>query len=125
MTEHPTNGLDDIVHQRVRLGILAIAHQARRVEFSFLRTTLQLTAGNLGQHLTVLENAALVHIEKGYEGKRPRTWVTLTAVGQSALRQEITHLKQLIRQVEHATPQQAAPQTPVPPVTDPAELRGT
>ena len=36
MTEHPTNGLDDVVHQRVRLGILAIAHQARRVEFGFL-----------------------------------------------------------------------------------------
>jgi hypothetical protein len=32
-----------------------------------------LTAGNLGQHLSVLEKAELVHIEKGYEGKRPRT----------------------------------------------------
>lgn len=100
MTEHPITGLDDVVHQRVRLGILAIAHQARRVEFGFLRTTLQLTAGNLGQHLTVLENAGLVAIEKGYEGKRPRTWVTLTPAGQTALRQEIAHLKQLIHQVE-------------------------
>jgi DNA-binding MarR family transcriptional regulator len=102
MTEHPANGLDDVVHQRVRLGILAIAHEARRVEFGFLRTTLQLTAGNLGQHLTVLEKAELVHIEKGYEGKRPRTWVTLTTAGQTALREEIAHLKQLIQQVEQA-----------------------
>ncbi|WP_433112016.1 transcriptional regulator [Micromonospora sp. CA-246542] len=100
MTDHPTNGLDDVVHQRVRLGILAVAHQARQVEFGFLRTTLQLTAGNLGQHLTVLEKAELIRIEKGYEGKRPRTWVTLTAAGQAALREEITHLKQLIQQVE-------------------------
>lgn len=100
MTEHPTNGLDDVVHQRVRLGILAIAHQARQVEFGFLRTTLQLTAGNLGQHLTVLENAGLVHIEKGYEGKRPRTWVTLTETGQAALRQEIAQLKRLIHELE-------------------------
>jgi len=37
MTGHPTNGLDDTVHQRVRLGILTIAHEARRVEFSYLR----------------------------------------------------------------------------------------
>lgn len=102
MTEHPTNGLDDVVHQRVRLGIMAIAHQARQVEFGFLRTTLQLTAGNLGQHLTVLEKAELIQIEKGYEGKRPRTWVTLTAAGQAALRDEIAHLKQLIQQVEQA-----------------------
>jgi DNA-binding MarR family transcriptional regulator len=102
MTEHPSNGLDDVVHQRVRLGILAIAHEARRVEFGFLRTTLDLTAGNLGQHLTVLEKAELVDIEKGYEGKRPRTWVSLTPAGESALRQEITHLKQLIQQVERS-----------------------
>jgi DNA-binding MarR family transcriptional regulator len=102
MTGHPANGLDDVVHQRVRLGIMAIAHHARQVEFGFLRTTLQLTAGNLGQHLTVLEKAELIQIEKGYEGKRPRTWVTLTAAGQAALRDEIAHLKQLIQQVEQA-----------------------
>ncbi|WP_433619519.1 transcriptional regulator [Dactylosporangium sp. CA-139114] len=81
---------------------MAIAHQARQVEFGFLRTTLQLTAGNLGQHLTVLEKAELIQIEKGYEGRRPRTWVTLTAAGRAALRDEIAHLKQLIQQVEQA-----------------------
>jgi DNA-binding MarR family transcriptional regulator len=81
---------------------MVIAHQARQVEFGFLRSTLQLTAGNLGQHLTVLEKAELIRIEKGYEGKRPRTWVTLTAAGQAALRDEINHLKQLIQQVEQA-----------------------
>ena len=100
---HATNELDDIVHQRVRLGILTIAHEARRVEFGFLRTTLDLTAGNLGQHLTVLEKAGLVLIEKGYEGKRPRTWVSLTAAGEIALRDEIAQLKRLIAQMERAT----------------------
>jgi DNA-binding MarR family transcriptional regulator len=99
---HATNELDDVVHQRVRLGVMTIAHEARRVEFGFLRTTLDLTAGNLGQHLTVLEKAGLVHIEKGYEGKRPRTWVTLTPAGETALREEITQLKRLIQQVERA-----------------------
>jgi hypothetical protein len=39
---HPVNGLEDVVHQRVRLGILTIAHQARRVEFGYLRTQLEL-----------------------------------------------------------------------------------
>jgi DNA-binding MarR family transcriptional regulator len=112
MTEHPANALDDVVHQRVRLGVLAITHEARRVEFGFLRTTLNLTAGNLGQHLAVLEKAGLVDIEKGYEGKRPRTWVVLTTAGETALRAEIAHLKQLIQQVEHGTPRAAtAPAT--------------
>ena len=100
MTDHPVNGLDEVVHQRVRLGILTVTHQARRAEFGFLRTTLDLTPGNLAQHLAVLENAGMVHLEKGYEGKRPRTWVTLTPAGQKALRAEVAHLKQLIRDVE-------------------------
>lgn len=100
MTGHPVNGLDDIVHQRVRLGILTIAHEGRRVEFGYLRTTLELTAGNLSQHLATLEHAGLVTIDKGYEGKRARTWVTLTKAGHSALRKEIADLKRLINQLE-------------------------
>jgi DNA-binding MarR family transcriptional regulator len=97
---HPVTGLDDVVHQRVRLGILTIAHEARRVEFGYLRTQLQLTAGNLSQHVSVLEAAGLVEVEKGYEGKRGRTWITLTAAGTSALAEEIGRLKLLIARVE-------------------------
>lgn len=100
MTAHPVNGLDDVVHQRVRLGILTIAHEARRVEFGYLRATLALTAGNLSQHLSTLENAGLIVIDKGYEGRRARTWVRLTRAGRTALADEIRHLKQLIHQVE-------------------------
>lgn len=100
MSDHPTNGLDDVVHQRARLGILTIAQQARRVEFGYLRTSLDLTPGNLSQHLGVLENAGLISIEKGYAGKRARTWVTLTRAGRSALAEEIAQLKALISQLE-------------------------
>jgi DNA-binding MarR family transcriptional regulator len=102
MIGHPANGLDDVVHQRVRLGILTIAHEARRVEFSYLRTSLELTAGNLSQHLSVLENAGLITLEKGYAGKRARTWITLTKAGRAALAEEITQLKLLISQIERA-----------------------
>lgn len=104
MTSHPANGLDDVVHQRVRLGILTVAHEARRVEFGFLRTSLELSAGNLSQHLGVLENAGHISIEKGYAGKRPRTWITLTRLGRAALAEEIAHLKLLISRVEDAEP---------------------
>jgi DNA-binding MarR family transcriptional regulator len=97
---HPVTGLDDVVHQRVRLGILTIAHAARRVEFGYLRTQLELTAGNLSQHLAVLETAGLVEVEKGYAGRRARTWITLTAAGSTALAEEIGRLKLLIARVE-------------------------
>jgi DNA-binding MarR family transcriptional regulator len=102
---HPANGLDDVVHQRVRLGILTIAHEARQVEFGFLRTQLELTAGTLSQHLGVLETAGLIEVEKGYAGRRARTWITLTRAGQTALADEIARLKQLISRVESANRQ--------------------
>lgn len=97
---HPVTGLDDVVHQRVRLGILTIAHEARRVEFGYLRTQLELTAGNLSQHLGVLEAAGLVEVEKGYAGRRGRTWITLTPAGEAALAAEVARLKQLIARVD-------------------------
>jgi DNA-binding MarR family transcriptional regulator len=95
--EHPTNGLDEIVHQRHRLGILTIAAEAKRTEFGYLRETLGLTAGNLSRHLTVLEDAGLVEVEKGYKGRRPRTWVRITRRGRSALAAELDVLAGLVR----------------------------
>jgi DNA-binding MarR family transcriptional regulator len=100
VTGHPANGLNDVVHQRVRLGILTIAHEARKVEFGYLRESLELTAGNLSQHLAVLDKAGLVTIDKGYAGKRARTWITLTKAGRAALREEIDQLRQLIAQID-------------------------
>ena len=97
---HPTNGLDDTVHQRARLGILAVLHETPRAEFSFLREALDLTAGNLSRHLQVLEEAGLIKVDKGYEGRRARTWVRITRPGRAAFGSEIGRLKELIRRVE-------------------------
>jgi DNA-binding MarR family transcriptional regulator len=108
LTAHPVTGLDEVVHQRVRLGILTIAHEARRAEFGYLRTQLDLTGGNLSKHLSVLEAAGLIDVEKGYAGKRGRTWITLTAAGSTALTDEIDRLKLLIARVE--TPAAPAPE---------------
>lgn len=57
---HPAQRLDDTVHQRVRLGILAVLSEASRADFGFLRDTLDLTDGNLSRHIAVLEQAGLV-----------------------------------------------------------------
>ncbi len=95
--EHPTNGLVETVHQRHRLGILTITSEARRAEFGYLREALDLTPGNLSRHLTVLEDAGMVKVEKGYEGRRPRTWVTITRRGRSALAAELDALAALVR----------------------------
>ncbi|RZS32800.1 winged helix DNA-binding protein [Herbihabitans rhizosphaerae] len=94
--DHPTNGLDDVVHQKHRLGILTIAAESKRVEFGYLREALDLTAGNLSRHLTVLVDAGLLTMEKGYDGKRPRTWVGITRSGRAALHKEISALRALV-----------------------------
>lgn len=99
---NPTDGLDEIVHQRVRLGILTVTHAARRVEFGYLLEALELTGGNLSQHLRVLETAGLVRIEKGTHGRKPRTWVSITARGRRALLHEISALKAIVNRVEGA-----------------------
>ena len=96
----PIEDLDDTVHQRVRLGILNIANESRKVEFRFLQETMGLTAGNLSQHIRVLEEAGLIGVQKGTEGRRPRTWVSITRVGKVALRQEVAVLKALVSRVE-------------------------
>ena len=94
---HPTRALNDTVHQRHRLGVLTITAEARRAEFGYLREALGLTPGNLSRHLSVLEEAGLVTLEKGYAGRRPKTWVRITADGRAALTAELAALTELLR----------------------------
>jgi len=93
---HPTNALDDVVHQRARLGILAVLAEAQRADFNYLRETLTLTDGNLSRHLQVLEDAGCVKITKVFEGKRPRTWISATKLGREAFAREIAALRELV-----------------------------
>jgi DNA-binding HxlR family transcriptional regulator len=95
---HPATALDETVHQRHRLGILAITSKARQADFGYLRETLGLTSGNLSTHLTVLADAGLIQVEKGYEGRRPRTWVSITRLGRAALAAEMEALTRLVRE---------------------------
>ncbi len=97
--DHPTVGLDETVHQRHRLGILTITSRAGQADFGYLREALGLTPGNLSTHLTVLEEAGLVQVQKGYEGRRPRTWVSITRQGRAALAAEMAALAKLASQL--------------------------
>jgi DNA-binding MarR family transcriptional regulator len=96
---HPTAGFDDLVHQPTRLAILVILHEARRADFGYIKQALSLTDGNLGRHLNALEQSGLISIEKGYEGRRPRTWATLTAGGRKALDRELREMEGLLKRL--------------------------
>src|ERR1022692_5045449 len=101
--ESPTKGIDEVVHQRVRLGLLTIANEARRVEFRFLQESMALTAGNLSQHIRVLEEAGFIRVTKGAAGRRPRTWVSITRAGRTALHAEVASLRALTHRAANAS----------------------
>ena len=107
MSQHPTRDLDDVVHHRTRLGILAVLREVDEAEFGYLRDALDLTDGNLSRHLRTLEDAGHVRIRKGYLGKRPRTWAHLTPAGASALDHEVAALRELVRRLDRHGPAQA------------------
>jgi DNA-binding MarR family transcriptional regulator len=94
--------LDDVIQQRVRLGVLAILAEINRCDFAYLRRNLEVTDGNLSSHLQQLESVGYVRIEKGYEGKRPRTWIELTPAGRRAFDQHIAALRRLVKRSERA-----------------------
>lgn len=89
-------GLDDTVHQRIRLGILTMLGETRELRFGELRDELGLTDGNLNRHLRVLEDAGFLEVRKVFEGRRPSTWLRMTRKGKQALREEITALEELV-----------------------------
>lgn len=97
---HPSSLLDDLVHQRVRLGVLAVLAEAEKADFVHLREVLDVTDGNLSRHLSVLEEAGYVILTKTTEGRRPRTWVVATREGRKALERHLAALRQLMEQVE-------------------------
>ncbi len=93
---HPSSALDDTIHQRVRLGILAVLSESRRADFAYLQEVLEVTAGNLSQHLAILEDAGHIQIAKAFEDKRPRTWVAVTRKGRTALAAEVATMRALL-----------------------------
>ncbi len=92
--------LDPLIHQETRLRIMAalvgLGLEAR-VEFGWLREALGLTEGNLSAHLRTLEEAGYVAVEKGYQGRRPRTWVRLTPKGLAAYQEHREALLEILR----------------------------
>lgn len=87
--------IDEVIHGRVRLAIMAFLKGARQSDFVELRDTLELTDGNLAIQLRKLEEHGHVRIEKGYFGKRTRMTVTITDAGDAAMTAYLEQLKAL------------------------------
>ncbi len=76
--------IDEVIHGRVRLGVMAYLATAQAAEFNALKARLQVTDGNLATHLRKLEDAAYVTVEKAFAGRKPLTRIHITPAGQDA-----------------------------------------
>lgn len=78
--------LDRLIHEPARLLIVTILASVASADFLFLQRETGLTKGNLSAHLSKLEGAGYVQIEKTFKGKFPLTVCKLTSAGQKALK---------------------------------------
>ena len=96
MSEHSDELiLDRLIHEPGRLSIMTILSSVKAADFVFLQRTTGLTKGNLSSHLTKLEEAGLVRIEKRFVLKKPNTNVELTPEGRKRLAKHWEQLERL------------------------------
>jgi DNA-binding MarR family transcriptional regulator len=93
--------LNPLIHQPTRLRIMSALvslDDGEQADFGFLRDLLELTDGNLSVHLQRLEEAGYLVVDKGYVGRRPKSWIYATAEGRAAFAAHIDALEAIVRQ---------------------------
>ncbi len=89
--------LDNLIHERVRLGIVSALAANPSLTFSELKELLKTTDGNISVHTRKLEDAEYITCTKSFEGRIPKTQYQLAAAGRSALGRYLDHMEALIR----------------------------
>ena len=89
--------IDDVIHGRMRLGIMAYLADAEVADFNELKSVLQATQGNLSIHLRKLEDAGYIAIDKSFLNRKPLTQARLTPAGRKAF---ATYLEAIARLVD-------------------------
>jgi DNA-binding MarR family transcriptional regulator len=89
-------GIDEVIHGRLRLGIMAYLSTADSADFNELKARLQATDGNLSVHLRKLEEAGYVAIDKSFVGRKPLTRVSLTEPGRTAFIRYLDAMAKLV-----------------------------
>jgi DNA-binding MarR family transcriptional regulator len=100
------SGLDEVIHQPLRLRIMAALNAlpvSIGLEFSRLKKLTGATDGNLGAHIETLAKAGYVAVDKAFVGKKPQTTVTATAAGRGAFARHVATLQEIIAASEGET----------------------
>lgn len=82
---------------RVRLGIMSILMVNDWVDFTEMKTLLNITDGNLASHSAALEKAGYIEVKKEFVGKKPRTSYQVTDLGRAAFKEHLSYLEKLMK----------------------------
>jgi DNA-binding MarR family transcriptional regulator len=88
--------IDRVIHEPARLAIMALLYVVESADFTFLMNQTGLSWGNLSTHMTKLEEAGYIEVEKTFKGRRPNTNLRLTSAGQRAFQEYRNNLKQML-----------------------------
>ncbi len=80
----PLTDVDRVIHEPARLSIVALLYVLVSADFTFIMNQTGMTWGNLSSHMTKLEEAGYLEVEKTFKGKRPNTMLKLTDKGRQA-----------------------------------------
>ncbi len=88
--------VDRLVHDPVRYALLAYLHVVARADFTFLLNQLQVSRGNLSSHMSKLEDAGYVAVDKSFVDNRPKTMYSVTKTGKTAFKAYRSHIMEAI-----------------------------
>ena len=92
---HARHRLDEVIHAPVRFSIVATLAAVDEAEFALVRDEVEVSDSVLSKQVATLEQAGYVKVRKGYVGKRPRTWLSLTNPGRTAFAGHLTALREI------------------------------
>ncbi len=93
---HPLADINQVIHAPARLMVLTYLYVVESADYVFLMRLTGLTWGNLATHLTKLEEARYITINKEFKGKKPHTTISLTRQGRAAFREYKKSLQQVL-----------------------------
>ena len=97
MSDFNYQQIDDIIHSRIRLAIMAVLIAVDEADFNFLKEKVQATDGNLSVHLKKLEEAKYVAVTKSFVDRKPQSRYKLTPEGRKAFEAYVDHLEKMIK----------------------------
>ncbi len=100
--KHPAPGLDRLIHERMRLGIVSALAANESLTFNDLKSLMNTTDGNLSVHARKLEDGGYIACTKSFEGRLPKTEYKLTVAGRRALENYLSHMETIIHQMRNS-----------------------